>query len=55
MTTEEIAALPPADAEQQHVRDEIDHPRFVDAVHDEFARRCGERCACQPLPGEAGR
>lgn len=53
MTITDINALPPADAEQQHLVDEIEHPDFVEAVHHDFAHRCG---ACgQPMPEEAGR
>lgn len=60
MTVEEMDALPPADAEQRHVVDEIEHPADYDHFqHGDFPRCCGEHS--QPItivfctmPDEAG-
>jgi hypothetical protein len=55
------ATLPPADAEQQHLVDEIEHADDFDRFqHGDFPRCCGEHsqaatargCA---MPDEAGR
>lgn len=52
MTIDDIATLPPADAEQQHLVDEIQHPEDFDHFqHGDFPKRCSE-CG-QPMP-EAG-
>lgn len=43
MTINDIAALPPADAEQQHLVDEITHPDdFEHFQHGAFPACCGE-------------
>jgi hypothetical protein len=62
MTKTDITALPAADAEQQHLLDEITHPDLYDAVHHDFAVRCSNCGTTQPvtisfreLPEEAGR
>lgn len=61
MTINDIAALPPADAEQRHLVDEIEHPADFDHFqHGAFPQCCGEHS--QPvtirfctMPDEAGR
>lgn len=54
MTINDITALPPADAEQLHLVDEIQHEDEYRAIHSrEFAARCGE-CG-QPLPQDGAR
>jgi hypothetical protein len=46
MTIADIAALPPADAEQAHLVDEITHADDYDHFqHGDFPHRCG---ACPP-------
>jgi hypothetical protein len=54
MSIDEITALPPADAEQRHLVDEIDHPDEYDHFqHGDFPQRCS---ACgQPVTEEPGR
>lgn len=62
MTTEEIAALPNADAEQRHVQDEIEHADDYDHFqHGEFPECCGKHPQAAPItitfctmPDEAG-
>jgi hypothetical protein len=49
MTKTDITALPAADAEQQHLLDEIANSEFVDAVHHEFAVRCSNCGTTQPV------
>lgn len=62
MTKTQISALPKADAEQEHLLAEMSDPTFVEAVHHDFAVRCGNCGETQsltitfrPLPEEAGR
>lgn len=47
--TIDTSTLPPADAEQRHLVDEIEHPEFVEAVHHEFAITCGNCGAIRPV------
>lgn len=60
MTITDIAALPPADAEQQHLVDEIIHEADYAAIHSKaFAERCEHPVplivrVCT-MPEEAGR
>lgn len=49
MTIPEISALPVEDAEQLHVRDEIEHADLYEAVHHDFAVRCGNCGQTQPI------
>lgn len=49
MTKTQISALPKADAEQDHLLAEMSDPTFVDAVHHDFAVRCGNCGSTQPV------
>ena len=41
--------LPPADAEQRHLVDEIEHADQYDGFQHEFAVRCGNCGAIRPV------
>lgn len=47
--TIDTTALPPTDAEQRHLVDEIEHADQYDGFHHEFAVTCGNCGTIRPV------